>query len=137
MHKSTFLYLHLNLRLGDSLSSLVEFDLLARDQTLLQCASNLHCGHSTLQPHRRRRVVQAAGREFVGLGDEGVPESTVIVRWDLAPDPAGLVDVDQVRGRLGVDGQLACCSGDFGGCRVSMDRISYTGRSRGAGLQSS
>lgn len=101
-----------------SLALLVEFDLLARDETLLQRTSNPHCCHCTLQAHRGRRVVQAARRELVGFGDEGVTETAIVVWGDLASNAVGLVDVDQVRGRLGVDGEFASSTGDFGGCPV-------------------
>ena len=122
MHKFTFpLYKNSisNPRLLDALSSLIKLDLLARDQALLQCAADANGRHSTFETHRGRGVVQTAGCELVGLGDESLAEPSVVVRRDFASDTARLIDVDQVRGWLRVDSKFASSASDFGGCSVS------------------
>lgn len=104
-----------NACLLDPLSSLVELDFLARNQTLLQRTPNAHGGYGPLEAHWRRGVVQAAGCKFIGFGDEGITEPAVVVGRDLATDATGLIDVDQVGCRLRIDGQFACSASDFGG----------------------
>ena len=106
----------LKLRRNNTLPLLVKLNLLARNQALLQRTSNPYSSHGSLQAHRRRRVVQAARGELVGFGDECLAEAAVVVRGDLATDTAGLVDIDEVRGGLGVNGEFTSCAGDFGGC---------------------
>lgn len=119
LHRFTFpLYQNetrLNASLLDTLASLVELDLLASDQTLLQRAPDAHSGDGPLQSHWGRSVVEAAGRELVGLRDEGFTETAVVVGRNLATDTTGLIDVDQVGCRLGVDSEFACSASDFGG----------------------
>lgn len=86
----------LKLRLNNTLALLIKFDLLARDQALLQRTSNPHSSHGSLQTHRWRGVVQAACGELVGFGNECLAEAAVVVRRNLTTDTAGLVDVDEV-----------------------------------------
>lgn len=38
------------------------------------------------------------------------------MRGNLATDTTGLVDVDEVRGGLGVDSEFTSSAGDFSGC---------------------
>ncbi len=108
--------LRLERRIGrsDTTSDLIELDLLAGDQTLLQRTANLHSVDSALESHRWLGVIQTAGRELVRLGDESVFETAVVMWWDLSSDTARLVDIDQIRDRLCVDGKLALCSCDLG-----------------------
>lgn len=98
----------------DPSSYLVEFDLLARDQGLLQGGADFDGHDGTLEPERYFSIVEAAGGKLVGLGDEGVTEPTVIVWGNLAPNSGRVVDVDQVGLRLGVDGEFAFGSRDLG-----------------------
>lgn len=94
---------------------LIKLNLLTTDQRLLQSDANTYRVDRALQLHRQWPVVETAGRELVGLGDKGLAEPAVVVRWDLAPDAAGFVDVDQVGRWLRVDGEFAGRAGDFGG----------------------
>lgn len=121
MHKSISLSTGIsNPRLLDALSLLVELDLLACNQALLQRATDANGSHGSLEAHRRRDVIQTAGCELVGLSDEGLAEPAVVVRRDFASNATRLIDVDQVRCRLCVNSEFACGAGDFSGCPVSM-----------------
>lgn len=111
----TFFFFALKLRLNNTFAFLVKLNLLPRNQALLQRTPNPHSSHGSLQAHRRWRVVQAACGELVGFGDECLPEAAVIVRRNFTTDTARLIDVDEVRGWLGVDGELTSSTGDFGG----------------------
>lgn len=119
MHKSISLYTSIsNPRLLDALSLLVELDLLACNQALLQRATDANGSHGPLEAHRRRGVIQTAGCELVGLSDEGLAEPTVVVRRDFASNATRLIDVDQVRCRLCVNSEFACGAGDFNICFI-------------------
>lgn len=101
--------------LGNTLTSLVEEDLLARDQRFLKGSADADCLDGALELQRDRGVLETAGREFIRLSDECILEAIVVVLGDLATDTVLVEDVDQVQGRLGVNGQLTLGADDFGG----------------------
>lgn len=105
-------------RTSDAVAPFIELDLLSSDERFLQGTSYAHSSYCTLELHGRRGVVQAAGRKFVRFGDEGIAEAAVVVGRDFTTDTSGFVDVDQVCGRLGIDGKLTSRTGDFGGCCI-------------------
>ena len=100
----------------DSVALLIKLNLLTRNQTLLQSSSDPDRSDGALQLHRQLRVIETGSSELIRLSDESLPEASVVVRRDLAPDTSRLVDVDQVGDGLGVDGQLTLCTDDLGAC---------------------
>lgn len=101
-------------RLGDPPADLVEFDPLSCDEALLECATDLHRVDRSRQLHWHFGVIQTTGGELVRLGDERLPEPSVVVGRNLSSDTSVLVDVDQVNLRLGVHRHLALGARDLG-----------------------
>ena len=81
-----------------------------------QTKENADSSDSTFHPHRRRSVVETAGCELVGFRDKSIPEATIVVGRDLPADPGGLVNGNQVGGRLRINGQLSFGASNFSTC---------------------
>lgn len=78
----------------DPLAVFIEFNLLSRDQTFLQRRPNADRSDSPFKSKWRLDIVQAASSELVCFGDEGISESTIVVRRNFSPNATRLVDID-------------------------------------------
>lgn len=107
-------FAHLKLSLVDPLANLIELDLGACAQSLLQSRANLDSRHSTAKLERQLLVVQHALSELVALGNESRPKAVVVRLGNLTPNAVRLVVLDQIVGRVLVDGELAVRADDLG-----------------------
>ena len=100
------------------MTNLVEVDLLSTPQTVLQRASNLDRLHRTTELEWQCSTIQTRGSKLLCLCDKGLCETTVVVRRDLPPDTSRLAHLDQIRYRLGIDGDLAIRANDL--CHIML-----------------
>ena len=104
----------LQLSFLNATANFVKVDLLSSDQCLLQISSNLNCLDGIGQLHWERSVVQASGREIIGLLNKSRSETPHEVGWNFPSDTSRGIIVHKVSLRVAVDSKLALCTDNFG-----------------------
>lgn len=107
------LFCFLQLDALQAAARLVEVDLLARVQALLEGAADLNSLDGATQLEGQLVVIKAGGSKLVGLGDEGVLKAAVVIVGDLTADTSELVQLNESTGGVGVDSQLAVGTDDL------------------------